>query len=60
MSPTESLHTGVLDLILNAGPVGKTVLLILLGFSVISWALMVEKWWQFRRVRRETLGFLKL
>jgi biopolymer transport protein TolQ len=60
VSPTESLHSGVLDLILNAGPVGKTVLLILLGFSVMSWALIVEKWWQFRRVRHQTLGFLKL
>jgi biopolymer transport protein TolQ len=60
VSPTESLHSGVLDLILNAGPVGKTVLVILLGFSVMSWALIVEKWWQFRRVRRQTLAFLKL
>jgi len=58
--PTESLHNGVLDLILNAGPVGKAVLIILLGFSIVSWALIVEKWWQFRRVRRQTLAFLKL
>jgi len=60
VSPTESLQGGVLDLILNAGPVGKTVLFILLGFSVMSWALIVEKWWQFRRVKRQTLAFLKL
>jgi biopolymer transport protein TolQ len=58
--PTDSLHSGVLDLILNAGPVGKTVLFILLGFSIISWALIVEKWWQFRRIKRQTLAFLKL
>jgi biopolymer transport protein TolQ len=55
---TESL--GVLDLVLNAGPVGKAVLLVLLLFSIVSWALIVEKWWQFRRVRRETLAFLKI
>ncbi|MGH7390676.1 MAG: MotA/TolQ/ExbB proton channel family protein [Candidatus Rokuibacteriota bacterium] len=60
MPPTDALHSGVLDLILNAGPVGKAVLIILLGFSVVSWALIVEKWWQFRRVRRQTLSFLKL
>jgi biopolymer transport protein TolQ len=50
----------VLDLIVNAGPVGKAVIFILLGFSIVSWALIVEKWWQFRRVRRQTLAFLKV
>jgi biopolymer transport protein TolQ len=50
---------GILELVLNAGPVGKAVLIILLFFSVVSWALIVEKWWQFRRVRRQTLAFLK-
>jgi biopolymer transport protein TolQ len=58
--PTDTLHNGALDLILNAGPVAKAVLLVLLGFSIVSWALIVEKWWQFRRVRRQTLAFLKL
>jgi biopolymer transport protein TolQ len=54
------VNHGVLELVLNAGPVGKAVLIILLVFSVVSWGLIVEKWWQFRRVRRQTLGFLKL
>jgi biopolymer transport protein TolQ len=57
--PADALQNGVLDLILHAGPVAKTVLAILLAFSVVSWALIVEKWWQFRRVRRETLAFLR-
>jgi biopolymer transport protein TolQ len=56
----DTLSTGVLDLILNAGPVGKAVLAILGVFSIVSWALIVEKWWQFRRLRRQTLAFLKL
>lgn len=55
---TDPLHNGVLDLIVNSGPAAKTVLIILLGFSVISWALIVDKWWQFRRVRRQTFAFL--
>jgi biopolymer transport protein TolQ len=50
----------VLELVLNAGPVAKVVLAILLLFSIVSWALIVEKWWQFRRVRRQTLGFMKV
>jgi biopolymer transport protein TolQ len=60
VSPTDALHTGVFELVLSAGPVAKIVLTILLFFSVVSWALIVEKWWQFRRVRRQTLAFLKL
>jgi biopolymer transport protein TolQ len=54
-----SLNGGVLDLVLNAGPVGKFVLVVLLVFSIVSWALIVEKWWEFRRVRRESMRFLR-
>jgi biopolymer transport protein TolQ len=57
---SEHLNSGVLELVLNAGPVAKFVLAILLLFSIVSWALIVEKWWQFRRVRRQTLGFVKV
>jgi biopolymer transport protein TolQ len=57
---SEQLNPGVLELVLHAGPVAKFVLAVLLLFSVVSWALIVEKWWQFRRVRRQTLGFVKV
>ncbi len=60
MPTNDAFGNGVLDLILNAGPVAKAVLTILTLFSIVSWALIVEKWWQFRRVRRETLAFLKV
>jgi biopolymer transport protein TolQ len=53
------LTGGVVDLVLNAGPVAKFVLVLLALFSIVCWALIVEKWWQFRRVRRETVSFLK-
>jgi biopolymer transport protein TolQ len=49
----------ILDLVWNAGPVAKAILGILGLFSIVSWALIVEKWWQLRRVRRHTLGFLR-
>ena len=58
--PPEPVENGVLELILSAGPVAKVVLGILVAFSVVSWALIVEKWWQFRRVRRQSLAFLKI
>jgi len=57
---SDPLSSGVLELILNAGPIAKVVLAILLLFSIISWALIVEKWWQLRRVRRQTLAFMKI
>jgi biopolymer transport protein TolQ len=55
----EALTSGVLDLVLTAGPVAKAILVVLMVFSIVSWALIVEKWWQMRRVRRQTLAFLK-
>jgi biopolymer transport protein TolQ len=60
VSTSEALSSGVLELVLNAGPIAKVVLAILLLFSIISWALIVEKWWQLRRVRRQTLAFTKI
>jgi len=49
----------LLNLVWDAGLVAKAILGVLLLFSIISWALMVEKWWQFRRVRGQTVGFLR-
>ena len=60
MPTREALTSGVLDLVLTAGPVAKAILLILALFSIVSLGLMFEKWRQFRRVRRQTLAFLKV
>ena len=60
MPTTDSLSGGVLDLILNAGPVAKAVLALLALLSIISWALIVEKWWQLRRVRTHSTAFLRV
>ena len=60
MPSSDSLTAGVVDLVLNAGPVAKFVLAVLLLFSVVSWALIVEKWWHFRRVRGQTVAFIKI
>ncbi len=58
--PTDALNTGILALVWNSGPIAKVVLLVLLVFSIVSWALIVEKAWQLRRVRRQTVEFLKI
>lgn len=59
MFNTSASSVGVFELITNAGPVAKAVLFILGVFSVVCWALIIEKWWQFGRVRRQTEKFLK-
>ena len=57
---SDTLSGGILALVWNAGPIAKVVLLVLVGFSVVSWALIVEKAWQFRKVRRQTFEFLRV
>src|SRR5207253_2444084 len=47
----------VVQLIAEAGPVAKGVLVVLGVFSVLCWALIIEKWWQFRQVRQQTAAF---
>lgn len=47
----------VLNLILQAGPVVKLVLLILLFFSVYSWAIIIYKYRFFSKVEKETSAF---
>ena len=60
--PTQTIGFGgdVFDLVLRAGPMGKLVLLILLGFSVASWAFIIHKWRLMRRIRRETRLFREI
>ena len=60
MPGTGSVNGGVADLVLSAGPVAKFVLLLLAIFSVVCWALIVEKWWEFRKIRRESLRFRQI
>lgn len=60
--PTQTIGLGgeVFELILRAGPMGKLVLLILLGFSIASWAIILQKWRLMRRVKRETRMFREI
>ncbi|MBW1722729.1 MAG: protein TolQ [Deltaproteobacteria bacterium] len=47
-------------MILHAGAMVKFVMLILLSFSLVSWAIIFMKWRFFRRVRQETEYFFDL
>ena len=50
----------ITDLVLQTGAVAKTVLLILLSFSILSWAIILSKWSLLqlqRRLRAYHTGF---
>src|SRR5258708_9026092 len=49
----------ILDLVSRTGPVAKFVLLTLLVFSLISWAIILTKWNLLRRARTQSGRFLR-
>src|SRR5580693_8300314 len=49
----------IVDLVSATGPVAKVVLLLLLLFSVISWAIILSKWSLLRRARVQSGRFLR-
>jgi biopolymer transport protein TolQ len=49
----------VVNLILQSGPVAKAVLVILLLFSLFSWAVMLAKWSALERARTQSGRFLR-
>src|SRR5271170_2566549 len=49
----------IVDLVNQTGPVAKVVLLLLLLFSVISWAIILSKWSLLRRARVQSGRFLR-
>jgi len=48
------------QLLANTGLVARIVLLILLAFSIFSWAIIFHKWRSFRAARRDSGEFLKI
>ena len=61
LSPLLALIGGteIADLVGRTGWVVKGVLLVLLWFSVFSWALIFAKWRRFRRARAQSKRFLR-
>jgi biopolymer transport protein TolQ len=49
----------IFDLVNETGPVAKVVLLILLAFSLISWAIILSKWGLLRRARVQSGRFVR-
>ncbi len=48
------------QLLINTGVVARIVLVILLFFSVLSWAIIFKKHWSFKAARRESREFLRI
>ena len=48
-----------LDMVLQSGAVAKVVLLILLGFSLVSWAIILSKWGTLQRARIQSGRFVR-
>lgn len=56
---TTQTQTGsTLDLLLRASPIAKGVLLLLLAFSIYSWAIIITKWLWLKDAEKQTKGFL--
>src|ERR1700733_14434064 len=49
----------IVDLVLQTGPVAKTVLFILIAFSVLSWAVILSKWRLVSRARPQSGRFVR-
>ncbi len=53
----QSSFTGFWSLVMNSGAVAKMVLLVLLGFSVLSWAIMIKKYRIYKEVEAQSQSF---
>src|SRR5246500_5791043 len=49
----------IIDLVGETGPVAKTVLILLLAFSLLSWAIILSKWSVLRRARVQSGRFIR-
>jgi biopolymer transport protein TolQ len=50
----------IIDMVTGSGAVVQGVLLLLLAFSVVSWAIIFNKWRQMRRAERESDRFIDI
>lgn len=59
-APAQEQTGSVIDLITDASPISQAILLILLAFSVVSWAVVFYKMASFRRAERQSATFLEV
>jgi len=54
----QAIPTSPWELVLTSSRETQLVLVVLVVFSVVSWYLIVLKWWQFRHMRRQADRFM--
>lgn len=59
LQPAPPPRSSLIDLLLRASPVAKAVLILLLLFSIYSWAIIITKWLWLRRAEHATKAFLE-
>ncbi len=57
--PAAANSSALAEMIHNSGPVAFTVLILLLFFSVISWAIMFTKWRSFSKAHMQNQRFIR-
>src|SRR5918995_242045 len=55
--PGGAIPQSSLELILSSSPETKIVLLVTALFSLVSWFIIIFKWWQFRKLNRQANRF---
>ena len=55
---TQPQHSTFFELLLDASPIAKGVLILLLVFSIYSWAIIITKWLWLRDAEKQTKAFL--
>jgi len=60
MNPGGNFHGSLFDMVLNAGIVVQLVLLLLFLFSVISWAIILMKYVNLRKINKQNDAFLNV
>src|SRR5262249_10282193 len=57
--PASGFQGDILSLILHSGPMAQFIIFVLMGFSVVSWGIMAERWRVLARSERESAAFLR-
>ncbi len=59
-APGAAVEHDVVSFVARSGPVAKAVLALLVFFSVVSWAITLFKFVEYRRARTHTVSFLEV
>jgi biopolymer transport protein TolQ len=59
-TPAAGSETSIVSLVARAPLTTKSVLVILLLFSAISWGVILYKMWQFQKAQRQSTSFLEI